>query len=189
MDRHEEARAEHREVLSVSVAIPAFSMERWELLQRAVESARSQTVRVAEVVVCIDNNDELLARAQREWQEASGTPVTVIPNRHNDHLSRVTAHQAAHGTARRFGAGSARNTASEAINSDIVAFMDDDAEAHPDWLEQLLRVYEDPEVVAVGDRRCHATRRSDRPGTRQTSIGFLAALTRDCRTRSRRCGT
>jgi len=135
---------------SVSVAIPAYTMKRWELLCRAVESARTQTVPVDRVVVCIDNNDELLARAREEWDQATGTPVAVIPNRHSDHLGRVSAHQAAHGTTRRFGAGSARNTAGEAIESDVIAFMDDDAEARPDWIEQLLAVFADPSIVAVG---------------------------------------
>ncbi len=139
-----------RQQLTVSVAIPAFSMKRWELLRKAVESARGQTAAVDCVVLCIDNNDELLRRATKEWANAVGTRVKVIPNEHRDHLSRVTAHQTAHGTTRRFGAGSARNTAAAAINSDVIAFMDDDAEAEPDWIERLLEVYADPSVVAAG---------------------------------------
>ncbi len=150
MSKDKRSVAERQGSLSVSVAIPAFSMKRWELLRRAVESARSQTAVVDQVIVCIDNNEELLHCAQEEWEQVAGTPVKVIPNRESDHLSRVTAHQAAHGTARRFGAGPARNTAAEAIDSDIIAFMDDDAEAYPDWIEQLLRVFADPSVVAVG---------------------------------------
>jgi hypothetical protein len=50
----------------------------------------------------------------------------------------------------RFGAGPARNTAAEAIDPDVIAFMDDDAEAYSYWIEQLLRVFADPSVVAVG---------------------------------------
>lgn len=135
---------------SVSVAICAYTMKRWELTCRAVESARSQTVPVERIVLCIDNNDDLLRRAREEWSGRPGTPVEVIANRHDEHLAGVAAHRAAHGTARRFGAGSARNTAWEAIDSEIVAFIDDDAEAAPDWIERLLRVYAEPTVVAVG---------------------------------------
>ena len=135
---------------SVSVAICAYTMKRWELTCRAVESARSQTVPVERIVLCIDNNDELLRRARDEWADRPGTPVAVIANRHDEHLAGVAAHRAAHGTTRRFGAGSARNTAWQAIDSEIVAFIDDDAEAAPDWIEQLLRVYAEPTVVAVG---------------------------------------
>jgi glucosyl-dolichyl phosphate glucuronosyltransferase len=139
------------QTLTVSVAIPAYTMKRWDLLRKAVASARAQTARVDEVVVCIDNNDELLHHAEREWRESGGvTPVRVIANRHSEHLARVSVHQAAHGTTRRFGAGSARNTAAESITSDVIAFMDDDAHAEPDWIERLLDVLEDPSIVAVG---------------------------------------
>lgn len=138
------------QTVSVAVAIPAYTMKRWTLLRKAVESARSQTVPVDEVVLCIDNNDELLHRARAEWEGVDGTPVRVIPNRHSDHLTRVSVHQAAHGTTRRFGAGSARNTAAEAVTADVIAFMDDDACARPDWIERLLDVFADPSIVAVG---------------------------------------
>jgi glucosyl-dolichyl phosphate glucuronosyltransferase len=141
---------ERHQTLSVSVVIPAYTMKRWELLHRAVESARAQTVQIDHVVVCIDNNEELLERARNEWAQDAGTRVKVIPNQYSDHLTRTTAHQAAHGTTRRFGAGSARNTASQAIASDVIAFMDDDAHAQPDWIEQLLDVFAHPSIVAVG---------------------------------------
>ena len=35
---------------------------------------------------------------------------------------------------------------------ELVAFLDDDAEAAPDWLERLAAMYDDPEVLAVGGR-------------------------------------
>lgn len=135
---------------SVSVVIPAYTMERWPLLKKGVESVRRQTREVEAIVVCIDNNDELLGCAQAEWDSMSGVPVRVIANRHDEHLAQVAMHQRAHGTTRRFGAGSGRNTAAETVTSDIVAFMDDDAWAEPDWIEQLLTVYEDQNVVSVG---------------------------------------
>jgi glucosyl-dolichyl phosphate glucuronosyltransferase len=134
----------------VAVVICAYTLKRWALTRRAVESARAQTAPVERVVLCIDNNDELLARAREEWAAVEGTPVEVIANRSAEHLEGIGAHQAAHGTARRFGAGGARNTAWESVDADVIAFIDDDAEARPDWIEELLRVFEDPKVVAVG---------------------------------------
>ena len=125
-------------------------MNRWNLLTRAVKSLQVQSAAVDTVVVCIDNNEELLSRAQEEWSGSKDPVVTVIANRHSDHLARISAHQAAHGTNRRFGAGSARNTAAESISADIIAFMDDDARADPDWIEELLKVFERSGVVAVG---------------------------------------
>jgi cellulose synthase/poly-beta-1,6-N-acetylglucosamine synthase-like glycosyltransferase len=135
---------------TVSVIIPAYTLDRWPLIRKAVESARSQSLAAEEVVLCIDNNDELLKLARREW--ASHPEVRAIPNRHDEHLAGTAIHVRAHGSARRFGAGSARNTAAEQVSSDVIAFMDDDAWAEPDWLAELLGVYENPSIVAVGGR-------------------------------------
>jgi glucosyl-dolichyl phosphate glucuronosyltransferase len=135
---------------SVSVVIPAYTTKRWTLLETAVESVRQQTVHVDAVIVCIDNNEELFNRAHAAWDGIAGTPVRVLANRHSDHLSRVAIHRKAHGTTRRFGAGSARNTGADAVTSDIIAFMDDDAWGEPDWLERLLALYREPTIVAVG---------------------------------------
>lgn len=149
------------EHLSVSVVIPAFTLDRWPLIVKAVESARRQTVPVDEIVLCIDNNEELLARAGEEWRGAVAPAVHVIGNRHDDHLPGMAMHVKAHGSSRRFGAGSARNTAVERVRSDVIAFMDDDAWAEPDWIERLLEVYADRQVVAVGGAPLpdYATRR------------------------------
>ena len=65
--------------MSVAVAIPAYTMDRWSLLTKAVESLRIQTVPVDEIVLCIDNNDELLQRAREQWQASEGTDRTSHP--------------------------------------------------------------------------------------------------------------
>ena len=46
--------------------------------------------------------------------------------------------------------GSARNTAVELANGEVIAFLDDDAAASADWLEKLIAPYEDGRVGAVG---------------------------------------
>lgn len=135
---------------TVSVVIPAYTLDRWTLIRRAVDSARQQTAPVESIVLCIDNNPELLARAKVEWREASEPHVVIVPNRHVDHLFQRVVHEKIHGTSRRFGAGSARNTGAEHVTSEIIAFMDDDAWAEPDWIEQLLMVYRETSIVAVG---------------------------------------
>lgn len=136
--------------LRVAVVIPAYTMDRWELLTRMVDSVRCQTVPVETVVVCVDNNETLLERARREWREAQNPDVLVIPNRHHPDLNRVSVHEAAHGSRRRFGAGTARNTAAESVNADVIVFTDDDARAEPDWIERLLQVFSSASVVAAG---------------------------------------
>ena len=136
---------------SASVIIPAYSMARWDQLVKAVDSCQYQNVPPLEVILCIDHNDELLQRCHEHWDGATlRVPVRILPNRFaQDHLD-VSAHQRAHGSKRRFGAGWARNTGAEIASGDILVFLDDDAWAEPDWLERLLPPYADKRTVAVG---------------------------------------
>ena len=88
-----------------------------------------------EIIVCVDHNDSLLERCRRQWaHQADGpsVPVVVLANKYEGRL------------------GSARNSAAEVARGDIVAFLDDDAWADPDWLDRLLLPYGNESVVAVG---------------------------------------
>ena len=118
-----------RQLPTVSVVIAAFSSERWDYLQDAVNSVHAQTVPVLETVVVIDHNPELLARAQRDLE---GT--TVVAN------------------AGSRGASGSRNTGVALCRAEIVAFLDDDACAEKDWLEALLPHFANEGVVGVGGR-------------------------------------
>jgi GT2 family glycosyltransferase len=114
---------------SVSVVIPACSMDRWDGLCEAVASIRTQTVQVLEIVVVIDHNPGLMAKA------ASKLPgVTVIAN------------------AGMRGASGARNAGAAASRGEMLAFLDDDAIASPNWLESLLQHFRDPKVLGAGGR-------------------------------------
>jgi glycosyltransferase involved in cell wall biosynthesis len=111
----------------VSVVICAYTLARWTDLARAVESVGAQTRPPLETIVVIDGNDELAARASATFGGA-----LVIPNAHEPGLS------------------GGRRTGTERAHSDVIAFIDDDAIADPDWLEQLAAVYEDPLVLGAG---------------------------------------
>lgn len=114
---------------SVTVIVCAYTTERWGWLLDVIESLRAQTSAPKEVVVVIDHNEELYERLTETVKD-----VTVVRN-----------------TGPR-GLSGARNTGVGLADSDVVAFLDDDAEAEPDWLERLLAHYDDPEVLAVGGR-------------------------------------
>jgi len=121
---------------SADVVICAYTEDRWDMLCRAVASVQAQSVAPRTVLVCVDHNDALHRRCLERWAEDprdGRPPVRVLRNRFAGRL------------------GSARNTAVEHVTADVVAFLDDDAEAAPTWLETLLQVYEDdPAAVAVG---------------------------------------
>jgi glycosyltransferase involved in cell wall biosynthesis len=48
------------------------------------------------------------------------------------------------------GLSGARNTGVETASGDVVAFLDDDAAAEPDWLARLADAYADPAVIGAG---------------------------------------
>ena len=50
----------------------------------------------------------------------------------------------------RRGLSGGRNTGVSHAIGDVVAFLDDDARAQPDWLERLAAGYRSPSVVGVG---------------------------------------
>ena len=119
-----------REPLDVSVVICSYAEERWDDLVRAVESSVSQTVPAREVVVAIDHNPQLLSRARRDLPGS----VVVVEN------------------SQQAGLAGARNSGAIATSAAIVAFLDDDARADADWIEQLAQPYKRPSVLGVGGR-------------------------------------
>ena len=117
----------HAPQATVSVVICAYTDRRWEDLLAAVASLRRQTLPPLETIVVIDHNSELAQQALRELAAA-----TVVENAETQGLS------------------GARNTGVRIARGDVIAFLDDDAVADDEWLEQLIRPYADPSVMAVG---------------------------------------
>ncbi len=113
--------------LRISVVICAYTERRWEDLVAAVASIRAQTRPPTRTVLVVDHNPSLLERARVTLSE-----VLVVPN------------------AGRPGLSGGRNTGISHAVGDVVAFLDDDARAEPDWLERLAAGYSDPSVVGVG---------------------------------------
>jgi glucosyl-dolichyl phosphate glucuronosyltransferase len=110
-----------------SIVITCFTDKRWSQLAAAIDSALSQTLTAQEVIVVVDGNDDLLSRVKHRWPQ-----IRVMAN----HFDR--------------GASGARNTGAFQARSPVVAFLDDDAEADPKWLELLVQCFEDDSVVGVG---------------------------------------
>jgi GT2 family glycosyltransferase len=110
-----------------SVVICAYTEARWQQLCAAVQSVQDQTCAPLEIIVVSDHNPALLARVRAE-----------LPGIHA--LDNVQER----------GLSGARNTGVAAARGSIVAFLDDDAVADPDWLTKLTEPYADPLVLGVG---------------------------------------
>lgn len=113
--------------LTISVVICAYTEDRWAPLLAAVESVQAQTLPAREIIVVIDHNPHLLARVRARYPQ-----ITTIENGAQQGLS------------------GARNCGITAASGEIIAFLDDDAVAAPDWLAQLATGYEDERVLGVG---------------------------------------
>ncbi|WP_459643533.1 glycosyltransferase family 2 protein [Kineococcus sp. NUM-3379] len=113
--------------LDVSAVVCAYTMKRWDDLVRAVTSLEQQDAPLGQVVVVIDHNDELLRHARQRWP----------------HL-RVVASTGTRGLS------GARDTGVAAASGSVVAFLDDDAAAAPDWSSALAAAYASGAVLGVG---------------------------------------
>jgi glucosyl-dolichyl phosphate glucuronosyltransferase len=112
---------------TISVVVCAYTDRRWDDLRAAVASVHAQTVPALEVIVSVDHNPALRERIRRHLAD-----VVVVDNQQRQGLS------------------GARNAGLAVAKGDVVAFLDDDATAAPDWLERLAAGYAAPDVLGVG---------------------------------------
>lgn len=147
-------------MLTASVVVPTY--QRAPYLRTCLQHLERQTFLPTEVVVVdvsADEDTRLLVEAEfpafRYVRSLAG-PGTLA-------------------TSRRVGV--------EATSSDVVAFLDDDAYAEPDWLEALLAGYDAADVGAVGGRALNGDPDEETVGVDQigrllpdgTLTGFFAA--------------
>jgi glycosyltransferase involved in cell wall biosynthesis/GT2 family glycosyltransferase len=112
---------------TISVVICAFTRDRLEVLSESVDSLRAQTLAAHEIVLVIDHAPQLLEEVRELWPD-----LKIVSNRERKGLS------------------GARNTGVAEATGEVVAFLDDDAIAAPDWLERLAEAYADPDVLGAG---------------------------------------
>lgn len=113
----------------ISAIICAYTEDRWGDLVAAVESVQQQTLPPREIIVVVDHNPGLLKRAK---EHIAG--ILVVRNQEEKGLS------------------GARNSGVIVAQGSVIAFLDDDAIAKPNWLENLVVCYADPHVLGVGGR-------------------------------------
>lgn len=117
----------HTQPGDISVIICAYTEERWQDILGAIASVQQQTLPAREIILVVDHNKSLFERAG-----ASLPGVIVIEN-----------------TSAR-GLSGARNSGLAIAGGTFVAFLDDDAFAALDWLEQLHAHCVRPNVLGAG---------------------------------------
>jgi len=114
--------------LRVSAVVCTYTEARWGDFVRAVASLVAQDAPPDQVVVVVDHNGGLLARARAAFT----AEVEVIAN------------------DQQRGLAGARNAGVHAARGDVIAFLDDDAVADPGWLRTMMTHFADPAVMGVG---------------------------------------
>jgi glucosyl-dolichyl phosphate glucuronosyltransferase len=113
---------------TISVVICTHEERRWEEVVEAVASIGRQTYPALETVVVVDHNRPLFDRLSESLEQ-----VTLLENGGPP------------------GAASSKNTGALIAAGDVVAFLDDDAVAADDWLEEIANAHRgDPTILGIG---------------------------------------
>jgi GT2 family glycosyltransferase len=105
------------------------------------------------IIVCTAGRSDALDACLLSLEpfQAQGAEVVVVNNRPaRDALQEIRArHQVRVVDEPRRGLGSARNAGIQASKGTLLAFLDDDARADPNWIPRLVAPFADPQVLAV----------------------------------------
>ena len=116
--------------MNVSVVICTYSMDRYDPFSECVESVLVQTYEPLEIVLVVDGNDDVFNRVDDDFGDYENVVL------HNNDENK--------------GISYSRTKGAELASGEIVAFIDDDATAKPDWIQRLVDVYRSTDAIAVG---------------------------------------
>ena len=116
--------------MNVSVVICTYSMDRYDPFSECVESVLAQTYEPLEIVLVVDGNDDVFNRVDDDFGDYENVVL------HNNDENK--------------GISYSRTKGAELASGEIVAFIDDDATAKPDWIQRLVNVYKSTDAIAVG---------------------------------------
>lgn len=107
-------------------------MDRYDHVCDAAKSVFAQTHANIELILVSDGEERLAERFHEDFGERDDVVV--------------------HCNDRNVGLAAARNNGASLATGDVVAFLDDDAIADQRWVEELVAVYAEKDVPAVGGR-------------------------------------
>jgi glucosyl-dolichyl phosphate glucuronosyltransferase len=114
-------------VPAVSVMLCTYTEKRLAGTRDAIVSVQKQTLKPFEILLVIDNNPALYNQLVKEY---AGQARVILSNKAS-------------------GISAAHNTGVMEAKGDIIAFLDDDTIAEPEWLERLIKHYENDKVIGV----------------------------------------
>jgi glycosyltransferase involved in cell wall biosynthesis len=118
--------------VKVSIIVCTYTVDMYEHFCETADSILGQTHDNIELIVIIDGTSEVYNRAIDDY--GNYDDVRIECNKKNIGLLR------------------SRNRGAEIASGDVVAFIDDDAIADQKWVEELVSVYNQHDVLAAGGK-------------------------------------
>lgn len=142
--------------MRVSVVVCTYAESMYDHFRECVESLLAQTHDDCEIVVVVDGTESVFVRASADFGDHGN--VRLYRNERNR------------------GVSASRTRGAELADGEIVAFIDDDAVADPEWLAELVSVYERRDALAVGGRMAGRWL-ADRPWYLPEEFDWLVGVT------------
>ncbi len=113
--------------MKVSVIIATYTPNMFEHFKECVESIQNQSYKDVEIICIIDGNKKYFERIKAEFPD-----MTIHLNEKN------------------YGLLVSRNKGVELASGHVIAFIDDDAVADKNWIEELVKMYKAGAIAAGG---------------------------------------
>ena len=142
------------------IAAAVCTYDRYDALPRAVESLLAQTPPSGDFGVLVVDNSPDHEKARAFGARYVGEPRVT-------YLVETTP-----------GLSNARNVATGACGAELLAFMDDDAVASPDWLARIVEAFETcgPDAAVVGGKVVARWQAPRPPWLRERNFGYLSLV-------------
>lgn len=179
----------------ISVIICAYTTDRLKDIHEAVNSVLDQTLKPCEGIIAVDHNEELYQELAETYKGSANLNQSPNPNESLSIPFKLILNTGTRGLSE------TRNVGIRAAVGEIVAFIDDDALAKKDWLENLVKPFSPwsgPEtrrnslvthrdsvnfskpkrrVVAVGGRAIPLWHNDKRPSWFPEELGWIIGCT------------
>ncbi len=126
------------------------------------------------VVICTRNRPEALRNCIAELARQSFLSYEILVVENNRVVTEAQSIAASFGAryllCTHLGLSAARNAGFHASRTEFVAYLDDDATADPDWLQNLLEVFTDPNVMAAAGQIVYEPAKGEREASRPSQV-------------------
>ena len=117
----------------ISVVICAYSSERYDDTIKSIFSILKNNYKNYEIIIIIDGNEDLKQKIKKKFKGIN--KISILDNKKNE------------------GPSVSRNLGVDFSKGEIVAFIDDDAFAQPNWLDTIKKNFIDhPNIAACGGK-------------------------------------